>query len=433
MRSTTKSEDAPQTLTERIYSELREGLRKGVKYEQIRVKFDRDKGPFYNALETVFTDTGAEIESLASERDKIAGQVEKAKSELERIDNENEARERRATELEGRVSELEQMGESTQQKNEKLEREIESKAQLLEKAENIEKLGFTVKKLEKLDGKISEICAKRGIEPKESLDVFFRDLDSYDAKRGWELKLEQLETLIKTKSSEAERWKAESKKLELRYADRKAVVDVVEDLMKQGVGAERILAWDLILDAAGKKPDEFERELEHYGEVEKILRAKLKEIESCEAKISELKSKVETLEKNKARIDFSIKALTISGIMEIENMHEKAKGEFASLMEEVRRWGEIKAEAGKLEDELKIARYFAVKDPIMIKLLPKGAIIFLLGKVILWCELWGINPEVRVPEGLSKKYSGISSYAEVGLADLLRWAYDGMLKVEVGK
>lgn len=421
------------TLTDEIRKELREGLRKGVKYEQIRVKFDRDKGPFYNAIETVFTDTGAEIESLASERDKIAGQVEKAKSELERIYNENEARERRATELEGRLSELEQMGESIQQKNEKLERELGSKAKLLEKAENIERLNFTVKKLEKLNEKIAEICAKMGIEPKESLDVFFRDLDSYDAKRGWELELQQLQTLIKTKSSEADRWKAESKKLELRYAGRKAVVDVVEDLMKQGIGAERILAWGRTLDAAGKTPEEFEGELKRYGEVEKILRAKLKEIKSSEAKISELKSQVGTLEKNKAWIDFSIKALTTSGIMEIEKVREKAKGELAILMEEVRRWGGIKAEAGKLEEELKIARYFAVKDPIMIKLLPKGAIAFLLEKVILWCELWGINPEVKVPEWLSKKYLGISSWAGVGLADLLRWAYGGLPKLEVGK
>jgi chromosome segregation ATPase len=88
------------TLTDEIREELREGLKKGVKYEQIRAKYDRDKGPFYNALETIFADIGTEIEKFSMEREKVAGQVGGAKSNLERINSEIEARERRATELE---------------------------------------------------------------------------------------------------------------------------------------------------------------------------------------------------------------------------------------------------------------------------------------------------------------------------------------------
>jgi len=242
-----------------------------------------------------------------------------------------------------------------------------------------------------------------------------------------------LKTLAKTEASKAGRWKEEARKLEVRYAGRKEIVDEMENLIKQGVRGEHILAWACILDFADKPLEEFEEELKYYGGVEKILKAKLDEVKSSEAKISELRSQVGALEKKKAQVESSIKALTSSGIAEIEKVREKAVGELSSLMSEVRRFGSIKSEAGRLEEELKVARYFAVKDPFIIQLLPKGVIVFLLEKVILWCELRGINPEVKVPDWLSKKYLGISSWAEVGLADLLRWAYGGLLKVGVGK
>lgn len=414
-----------------IVDEVYQALMEGQDFDRILEKWGEHKSSVYEAVKKYLSNIKTEIESLRLEKGKIAEEVAKAKVKLggltedaERIEAEDEAAQRR-------LSELNQTEQNLNNKIGKLEKELAAKGELLNKARALEGAGFTTKRLEVLQEKVAKICARRGVDPKKAVDAFFKDLDAYDAKRGWGLELEQLKTLAKTKSSEVARWKAERKKLELQYADRKTIVDEMEGLMKQGVRGGDILAWGRILDAAGKIPEEFEEELEHYGEVENILRAKLKEIESSEAKISELKSKVGTLEKNKARIDFSIKALTISGIMEIEKMHEKVKGELTSLMEEVRRWGEIKAEAGKLEEELKIARYFAVKDPIMIKLLPKGAIAFLLEKVILWCELWGVNLEVKVPEWLSKKYLGISSWAEVGLADLLRWAYGGLLKVEV--
>jgi len=419
------------TLTDEIRKELREGLRKGVKYEQIRVKFDKDKGPFYNALGTVFTDIGAEIESLASERNRIAEEVAKAKAKLgglaedaERIDSENKAAERHGLELK-------QTEQNLQQQIRKLEGELAAKGELLNKAKVLERAGFTTKGLETLQEKLAEICAKHGVE--KGVNVFFRDLNEYDLKHGWQLELDRQKTLAQTEASKAERWKAEAKKLEMRYAGRKEIVDELESLMRQGVSG-RILTWGSILNTADKTPEEFERELKRYGEVEKILRAKHKEIKSSEAKIGELESQVGTLEKHKAQIESSIKTLTSLGILEIEKAREKVMSELSTLMSEVRRFGSIKSEAGRLEEELKVARYIRTRDPVIISFFPKEVIVSLLDKVKLWSTLKDVNPKVKLPEWMKEKYL-LTYYSgtEFELVDLLELAIAGLLKVGVGK
>ena len=49
------------TLTDQIYHELADGLERGLDYDAIRVKYERNKGPFYNALARLFADLGTDI------------------------------------------------------------------------------------------------------------------------------------------------------------------------------------------------------------------------------------------------------------------------------------------------------------------------------------------------------------------------------------
>jgi chorismate mutase len=422
------------TLTDEIRKELREGLRKGVKYEQIRVKFDKDKGPFYNALGTVFTDIGAEIESLASERNRIAEEVAKAKAKLdgltedaERIETEDEAAQRR-------LSELNQTEQNLNNKIGKLEKELAAKGELLNKARALEGAGFTTKRLEILQEKVATICAKRGIEPKKAVDAFFKDLDAYDAKHGWGLEFERLKTLARTEASKVGRWKEEARKLELRYAGRKEIVDGLEGLMTRGVRGDDILAWGRILDAAGKTVRQFELDIGSYGDVELILKAKLKQIDDMDRKIGVLKSQVAALEKRKSEIESSIQVLADSGVREIEKVGNEAMGELTRLIEQAKRFGEIKAEAGRLEEELKAARHLRVNNPVVVAFFPKEVIVSLLNKVKLWSTLNDVNPKVKLPEWMKEKYL-FTYYSGTAfeLVDLLELVLAGLLEAEVQK
>jgi hypothetical protein len=429
-----KSKSTARTLTENIRAELKEGLEKGTDYDVIRVKYDKNKGPFYNALSMVFAEFSAEIAGLASEKAKIANEVANARSKLDKLaENARQVNQGKEAE-EKRLSELKVEGQRIQRENEVIERELKSRAELLNKVSAVEGVGLTVKWLEKLVGHITEICAKRGIEQKKAVAVFFKDLDAYDAKRGWELELDRQKILAQTESSEVARWRAEKKKLELQYAGRKAIVDELESLIRQGVRENDILTWSRILTSVGKTPDGFAEDLENYRKIKLILSAQVGEVQNLDRKIGGLKSMVAALEKQKSDIESSIKALAGSGVKEIEKVRDKAVGELSSLMSEVRRFGSIKSEAGKLEEELKVARYFRVKDPVIISFLPKEVIVSLLDKAKLWSTLKDVNPKVKLPEWMKEKYL-LTYYSgtEFELVDLLELAIAGLLNVEVGK
>jgi hypothetical protein len=53
--------------------------------------------------------------------------------------------------------------------------------------------------------------------------------------------------------------------------------------------------------------------------------------------------------------------------------------------------------------------------------------VIVVGKhVSTYCKLNQLNPLVRVPDGFSRKYSGIYSSTEVDLIDLIIWAEAGL-------
>lgn len=96
------------------------------------------------------------------------------------------------------------------------------------------------------------------------------------------------------------------------------------------------------------------------------------------------------------------------------------------LAEETNRWGEVKAKAGKLENELMYARFLTTTDDAVLKAFPLKVVFTLLDKVATYCKLKGLNPIVRVPDSLSRKYFLLPSFSEIALLDLLTWAQVGL-------
>lgn len=179
---------------------------------------------------------------------------------------------------------------------------------------------------------------------------------------------------------------------------------------------------------------------EYKAATEKCDNAK-NQLADAKAKLEQVKNDTGTLNDRKRGIEQSITELESkekkarNSLQEAENelqsVRDKAKGELSSLTSNILRWGEIKAEAGRYEEELKIARYIRA-DPSFTHL-PNEFIVYLLDKVRLWCELNDVNPKVKLPKGMKEKCFGVESYAEVGLTDLLRWAFGGLREVEVKK
>jgi hypothetical protein len=97
------------------------------------------------------------------------------------------------------------------------------------------------------------------------------------------------------------------------------------------------------------------------------------------------------------------------------------------LREDIIKWGEVRAETGKYENELKLARYFA-KLPLSNEALSSlvediGAPVVMqyLTISLVWCQT-KLNLKLKPPKAVLRKYYSISEYTEVELADIVTWA-----------
>ena len=101
-----------------------------------------------------------------------------------------------------------------------------------------------------------------------------------------------------------------------------------------------------------------------------------------------------------------------------------------NLYKIAKKYEELKAEAGKLEEELKLARAIQspTKYPTEAKELPLDLDLLMIETIIKHCRVGNVNPKVKAGDTISRKYP-ISSFMEVELLDLLEWACRGLESV----
>lgn len=150
-------------------------------------------------------------------------------------------------------------------------------------------------------------------------------------------------------------------------------------------------------------------------------------MERRESRIAEVDAKLKALKQELAQIQNSIRALSESGVKEIAKLGDKAIAKLQELAEETKKWGELRAEVGKLEKELMYARYLTTGDQAVLKSFPKEVVITFLDRALSYCKLNQLNPMVRVPDGFPRKYSTVYSSTQVDLLDLIAWAEAGLV------
>jgi len=360
--------------------------------------------------------------------------------QIEELDEEVVASQRRLAEEEGKISErieernqairdVEERERSTRDRLNQLDQEVDAKAELLARAEELEKLEFDVARLGELHSTVATIGAKHGLGREEALQRFFDGLREYDAALGFEVEAKRWETIAENKRLEGEKVKTQLETIEMRYKERVEAVDAMETLLKQGIKPEHIPLWNRIL-ANFKGPDQFAQELEQYKGMGELIKAKRKEIERCERRVKELDAQAKALKEELAGIKGSIKTLSNSGVEEIIKVSNKAISQLQSLLEGVRketvRWGQLKAEAGKMENELKYARFLTAADDEVLKACAKEVVRSFFGRAAKWCMLNNMNPLVRMPEAIIPPSLYISRGAELPLIALIAWAETGL-------
>jgi len=313
------------SLTDEIYRELWEGVEKGLDWQQFLAKYSASKGPLYNAIGRVFNEVGARIAALNEQKSRVQSELDQAGLTLD-VSN------KKIKETESNIVPLEHRRSTLSEEVGTLETKLAEKSELVKHLAELEKLGFNIERLRQLQDVLREIGAKYGLKVKETVSKFFSDLNDYGVVLDAEFQLKGLQTQIETKKLEAENWQAKEEAFRRKYDDLKEALAAVHALRTKGIKVSQIIKWHQILRQC-QALEEFAQNLVQYGDITKLLYAKMEETENCELSLTKTRSQVETLEKERAKIEGAIDALKVSWMKELKAMTGEATKQIKTLID----------------------------------------------------------------------------------------------------
>lgn len=317
------------SLTDEICRELLDGLEKGLDWEHYLARYSASKGPLYNALARFFTEAKSKIVTLNDEKRRVQTELNQAELTLDSLD-------RKIKEAEGSLTSLENRRDALNEQIETHEAKLVRVSLLLESAEELAKLGFDIDRMRQLRETLTEIGVKNGLKGKEAVGKFFDDLKDYESVLETEALLDGLQTQIETKKIEAENWQAKEEMTRRKHDDLKEAIDAVHTFRTKGIKVSQIIAWHQVLNRF-QTVEQFGQTLAQYGDITKLLHKREKETESRELRLAKVQSQVETLEKEKARIEGAIDAIKAVGIQELKKMTQEAEKQLkATVLSELK-------------------------------------------------------------------------------------------------
>jgi len=299
-----------ESLTSKIYQELVDGLRTGLDYTHFQAKYRDSKGPFYNAFGRFIRDMEPKVRELGG----VQAKLDAAGLKLDQLDQ-------RIKEAENSLPPLKEKKNALNEGIETLETKLTEKSELLEHAGELGKLGFDIERLRQLREALTEIGAKSGLTGKEAVTKFFNDLKDYEAVLEAKALLQGLETQIETKKLEAKNWQAKEEALRREHDNLKEAIGAVYALRAKAVKVSQIPIWQRIFNRF-ETVEQFDEYIAQYGDATKLLNARKEETESYELRLVKAQSQVETLEKERAKIEARIDALKVAGVKQLEAMTE---------------------------------------------------------------------------------------------------------------
>ena len=307
-----------------------------------------------------------------------------------------------------------------------LEKQVNDKTETLR---NLDEVGFPRHHLERLRERLSEIAQGHGTE--EVVNRFFGYLKTYEALADMQATREKLIEEVKALEQERESLAKLAQRLELTSEEIAEGIAATKSLRRKGVLPPTIVSYERMLTAAGVAPESFEKIVADFSSVEKALTARRGDLDSVAQELEEKERALKELQGELVKIRQSITSLRDSGVKQINSMRTSAVVDIKKLCrdlhDDIERWGDMRAEMGEFEEELKLARYF-VRLPLseeaissLVDDISLQVVVQYLMIGLVWCRK-NLNPRLRPPREITKKYYSIGEYTEVELADVLIWA-----------
>jgi len=432
-------------------------------------KLEQEGLSYEQTLESLRS-SSAELERLEGEVAELRAEEPKLHGRKEELTQGNHRLEAESTRLQGKLNamavkekeqedRLQELGEQVKQCQDEMaqleteknklrsetsklqERALALEKQVTDKGETLrglKEVGFPRHQLDRLRDRLSEIARRHGTE--EVVNRFFRYLENYEALAGMEVTKEKLTEEVKALEQERESLAGLAQKLDLTSEQIAEGIAAIKSLRRKGVSPVMIVSYERMLTAAGLAPESFEKAVADFSSVEKALIARRGELDMVAQELEEKGQALKELQGELAKVRQSIASLRDSGVKQINSMRNSAVADVKRLCrglhDDIRRWGNTRAEMGKFEDELKLARYFVTlplsEEAIssLVADLSLQAVVQYLMIGLAWCRK-NLNPKLRPPQEITRKYYSIGEYTEVELADVLIWALLMLIK-EVG-
>jgi len=337
--------------------------------------------------------------------------------------------------LETEKSKLEEETSQLQERVLALEKQVNDKTEILK---SLDGTGFPRDQLNRLRDRLSEIAQRHGTG--EVVNKFFGYFKTYEALVDMEVTKEKLAEGVRTLRQEKESLARLGQKLGLTSEELAEGIAALKAVSRKGVSPAVVISYQQALTEAGIDPQSFQQLIAEFGGLEQVLAARRGELKGLAEALETKARALEELKTEEAKIKESISTLKNAAVKHIQGTVHSATSEVEKLCQRLRvditKWGEVRAEMGKFEDELKFTRYF-VKLPLseeaissLVADLSLQVVVQYLMIGLAWCRR-NLNPKLRPPREITKKYYNIGEYTEVELADVLIWALL-MLIGEVG-
>ena len=408
------SEDEAQEFVRLVHSIQEVQKRTGLSLEELDNKVHEleRKAADLEPMSKQREDYKKQLAELTKQRENLASVVANLKEKYELLNPRVKDMEKREQDLSRRIKDMEPRAEKAEA----------ILATLSKERQKLQDTGFSLEALAEFSQRVRSIAQSHNITPVELRDRLLQELESLDQAVG-------LETLIQSRQLELEE---QERAVASAKQERESLQVVVGSLKQEKASLEssikdtREKVSREIAKIVPVASDGVNRLLEELRRGHDEALSQLKEQEAEHTRV------VEVLRGEEGAIEAAIRKVTESAQRVTEQAQKKALSAVEkatqSMVKELRDWGNARAELGDCVEDLKHARYFTdvplTKEGLDNFVNDIGPLIVgeYLQLAALWCAR-KLNPKLRPPKWVLRKYYSIGEYTDVELTDLISWAF----------
>ena len=199
------------------------------------------------------------------------------------------------------------------------------------------------------------MAASQGAPPDDGVTQFFQTVERYEQVISLDLEATRTEARAATVQAEVQRWKAETHIKEALSQARISTIDLVEELLYQGIRADDLAHWQKVPSEAGVGLEKLAADLEEYSNIQALAASQQKRGEELQIEKTQLEAQVRALSQERDNAHQAITAVEDKALKEGKAAERQAMKHLDSLVSDATNYGHLKKEAAELGEWIRAA------------------------------------------------------------------------------